>query len=289
MNTEENDRGCLKSGRCRDDHEEESGVPSSALSEYERERYSRQLLYPGFTEVAQRRLARARVFIAGAGGLGSPAALYLAAAGVGFLTICDPDTVSLSNLNRQILHAEERLGKNKAESAAATLRAFSSRCAVTPLAVRIEADNAKDLIRGHDLIIDCLDSFSARMVLAAAAFAERIPYLHAGVSGMGGQAGLFDPPRTACLCCVIGGAVDSGAREPIIGAAAGMLGSIEALEAVRFLSGLGSPLYGKLLVMDAGSYGCHLLDISADPDCPVCASRRRCGEPDSGAGLTRVD
>jgi len=188
------------------------------------------------------------------------------------MTICDPDSVSVSNLNRQILHAENRLGMNKAESAVLTLNGLSSRCAVAAVSERITGENARALIRGHDIVIDCLDSFSARMILASAAFQEGIPYMHGGVSGTSGQAGLFDPPRTACLGCLIAGAADSDRPEPIFGATAGIIGSIEALEAVRFLSGLGSPLYGSLLVIDGSTYECHRLSLEPTPECPVCGT-----------------
>ncbi|HJJ39315.1 MAG TPA: HesA/MoeB/ThiF family protein, partial [Methanocorpusculum sp.] len=212
-------------------------------------RYIRQI--PLIGESGCRKLADATVFIAGAGGLGSPAAYYLAASGAGHIRIADMDTVDTSNLNRQILHPESRLGKSKAESAKETLKAFNSACQIEAFTEKIDDASVDKLIGNSDVILDCLDNFEARYVLNRAALRLNKPLLHAAVSGYTGQLTLIIPKETPCLSCIFPKA-ESVQSPPALGAACGVIGSLQALEAVRYLTGART-LAGKLLLYDGAA------------------------------------
>ncbi|MBN2552495.1 MAG: HesA/MoeB/ThiF family protein [Spirochaetales bacterium] len=244
------------------------------LSPEDRERYRRQMILPSWGEKAQRAIKESCVFIAGAGGLGSPVALYLAAAGVGTLRICDCGAVELSNLNRQILHADDQIGENKAVSALRTLERINPAVRVVPLSERIGSDNIASLLGPARLMVDCLDNFPTRYVLNDYAVRAAVPLVHAGVSGLCGQIAFIQPPQTACLACLVPEAPPTGVF-PILGAAAGVLGCLEALEALKFLSGTGRLLKGRLLFCDGESMEFQEVGFDRDPDCPVCGSAAR--------------
>ena len=230
------------------------------------ERYARQI--PLIGDDGQRSLAGATVFIAGAGGLGSPVSIYLAEAGVGEIRIADLDVVDESNLNRQILHPADRLGMLKAESAAKTLAALNPECRVVPFAEKIDADSVCRMADGADLIIDCMDNFETRYVLNEASQKLNIPLLHGAVTGFSGQITLVIPGETPCLSCIF---PKAGTAEsvPIIGASAGVVGSMQALEAVRFL--VGKPtLAGKLLLYDGASNAVDIFSVKKSRRCGVC-------------------
>ena len=243
----------------------------AALTPEEKQRYHRQMLLPSWGEEAQAKLKSSSVFIAGAGGLGSPVALYLAAAGVGSLRICDPGEVELSNLNRQILHGEDRIGKNKALSAAKTLEAINPGVTVIPLADTITQDNVESLIGKAGLVIDCLDNFQTRYVLNDHAVKRGLPLIHAGVNGFCGQITFIHPPGTACLACLVAEAPPPEIV-PILGAAAGTVGCLEALEALKYLTGTGQLLEGRLLFFDGEAMQVQEVGFDKDPECPVCGS-----------------
>ncbi|OGX41116.1 MAG: adenylyltransferase, partial [Omnitrophica WOR_2 bacterium RIFCSPHIGHO2_02_FULL_68_15] len=218
-----------------------------ALTREEQERYQRQMRLEGWGEAGQQRLKQASVLIVGAGGLGSPAALYLAAAGVGTLRICDSDAVELSNLNRQILHAQDRLGINKAQSAQRTLEALNPQIRVVAIAEHLDETNVERVLGDAELILDCLDNFPTRYLLSDTALHRHIPMIHAAVWGLEGRLTVLAPPATPCLRCLY---PESPPKEtfPVVGAAPGVLGCLQAMEALKWLTGLGTPLTGRLLV-----------------------------------------
>jgi len=239
------------------------------LRQEELDRYKRQILIEGWGVERQEQLKRASVFVAGAGGLGSPVLFYLAAAGLGRITICDDDLVSLSNLNRQIIHPLSALDRSKAESSAEAVLRFNPDVQVVALSSRISKDNAGSLIDGHDVIVDCLDNLETRLHVNRAAVAKRMPLVHAGIFGMGGQVTFIQPPETACLACLF--RTDNvSANAAVVGCTPGILGSIQALETIKFLTGIGDNLKNRLLVMDGKRLDFDIVEIARDPECPVC-------------------
>lgn len=243
-----------------------------ALSADELERYARQMGLPDWGEDGQERLRNACVFIAGAGGLGSSVALYLAAAGVGRITLCDPDTVELSNLNRQILYSTSDIGRKKVGAASERLVSLNPTAAIVPLLERIDTRAAPDLVRGHDIAIDCLDTLEARFVLNRACITLGIPMIYAAVGGFTGQLSFIHPPTTPCLECFI--PHKSPTEKPQVpGCTTGVTGSLEAMEAIKYLTGIGHTLAGRLLIVEGMEPRFDILEIEKDPDCPACGAR----------------
>lgn len=233
------------------------------------ERYQRQIMIQGFGREGQEKLSRASVLIAGVGGLGSPLAMYLAAAGVGRLTIVDLDRVALTNLNRQILHWEDDLGELKTESARAKLVRLNSEIVVDARAVKLTEENAEDLLRGHDLALDALDNHASRKVLNRACQKLGLPLIYGGIDGLAGMISTFQPGRTPCLECLFPGDVPPSAP-PVLGATPGVIACLQATEALKILIGLGEPLYNRLLVYDGLSMTFRSLEIRRSERCPVC-------------------
>jgi molybdopterin/thiamine biosynthesis adenylyltransferase len=244
---------------------------ATSLTPEENERYHRQMILPSWGTEAQEALKRSCVFIAGAGGLGSPVAFYLAAAGVGTLRICDSGEVELSNLNRQILHGDDRIGANKAQSAVKVLQAVNPAPEVIPLTDTITADNVESLIGEAGLMIDCLDNFRTRYILNDHAVKTGLPLVHAGVNGFCGQIAFIHPPHTACLACLVPEAPPAKTF-PILGATAGAVGCLEALEALKYLTGTGQLLKGRLLFFDGETMEVQEVRFDRDPECPVCGN-----------------
>jgi len=247
-----------------------------ALSDRERERYTRQLVLPSWGEEAQLRLKAATVFVAGAGGLGSAVVLYLAAAGVGCIRVCDRDTVELSNLNRQILHAERGMGMRKALSAQKAVTRLNSEVRVVPLVAEMTGQNVGELAAGADILLDCLDNVPSRLVLNGLSVSARLPLVHAGVRGLGGQLSFLRPPATACLACFMQdasvedpAALQSG-PPPILGAVAGAMGCLQALEALKYLTGIGERAENRIVFLDGETMKFEEVEIVKNPDCPVC-------------------
>jgi adenylyltransferase/sulfurtransferase len=234
-------------------------------------RYNRQLILSGWGEETQERLKRATVFIAGAGGLGSPVGLYLAAAGVGTLRICDSGAVELSNLNRQILHGERDLGRWKARSARRKLGSLNRQVRVVPLQDEIGESSLEQLVGEASLLLDCLDNFRTRLLLNAFAVRRSLPLIHAGVTGYCGQITFLHPPNTPCLACLVPEAPPQEVF-PILGATAGLLGCLEAMEALKYLAGQGSLLEGRMLFCDGAAMQFQEVALQKDPRCPVCGS-----------------
>jgi adenylyltransferase/sulfurtransferase len=224
---------------------------------------------PLIGEEGQKKLSEATVVIAGAGGLGSPAAFYLAAAGTGTLVIADSDTVEESNLNRQILHAADSIGMPKVLSAGKTLKACNPDVKVLTRKMRIDDDTAASLIAGADIVVDAVDNFEARYALNRAAVAARIPLMHAAVSGFSGQATLIIPGETPCLSCIFPD-VQKTRAPPVLGTAPGILGTIEAQEVIKYLTGTGETLAGKLLLYDGLKNRMDLFSVKQSPRCRVC-------------------
>ncbi|AXK38620.1 HesA/MoeB/ThiF family protein [Crenobacter cavernae] len=240
-------------------------------------RYSRHILLPEIDIAGQERLLASRALIIGAGGLGSPVALYLASAGVGHLTIVDDDVVELTNLQRQIAHDTASLGHGKAESAAKRMRAMNPDIAVTPVAERLEGARLTELVAAHDLVLDCSDNFATRHAVNKAAVFARVPLVSGAAVRFSGQLAVFDArdPASPCYHCLFpeeGEATDGpcatfGVLSPLVG----VIGSLQAVEAVKLLSGL-KPALGRLTLYDALTGDFRAMKVPRDPGCPVCGA-----------------
>lgn len=240
-----------------------------SLSAAERELYSRQIAVPRWGPAAQHRLKRGVAFVAGAGGLGSAVCYYLTAAGIGCLRVCDREAVGLSNLNRQILYGTEDIGKPKAAAAAERLKRLNPHTRVVALYEVIAARSIERLAADASIVIDCLDNFETRFVLNEYCVARSLPLVHAGVSGFSGQLAFFHPPQTACLRCVFS-ETPPEKKTAVVGAAAGVLGSLEASEALKHLTDRGGTLSDRLLIWDGDRGNVEVVSVSKDPLCPVC-------------------
>lgn len=245
----------------------------NGLSGYERVRFSRQMLIDGWGEAGQRRLKGSRVFIAGAGGLGSPVATYLAVAGVGEIRICDADTVELSNLNRQILHTDRRIGQPKALSAGQSLRELNPTIQVVTLTETMDEGTVALLADRPDVVVDCLDNFETRYVLNAYCLQEGIPLVHGAVGGFMGQVTFIQPPETPCLRCIFPEAPPRGTF-PVVGVTPGVIGCIQAAEVIKYLTGIGSPLKGRLLIFEGEEMAFTTIKVEPAASCPVCGKVR---------------
>ncbi len=234
-------------------------------------RYSRQMQLAGWGEAGQQKLKASSVLIAGAGGLGSPVSLYLAAAGVGELRIVDSDVVELSNLNRQILHGEGRLGRAKAASAVETLNALNPGVQVTPFIEHLDESNIERIAGKADLAIDCLDNYATRYVLNSFCLHRGIPLVHGAIWGFMGQVTFLHPPETPCLRCIVP-EPPAEATFPVLGATAGVTGCLQALEAIKFLAGMGTNLKGTLLYWDGEEMAFNTFQVKRNPTCPDCGA-----------------
>jgi sulfur-carrier protein adenylyltransferase/sulfurtransferase len=257
------------------------GLPlsASALDADATERYARQLRLPQVGEAGQARLAAAKVVVLGAGGLGAPAALYLAAAGVGQLTLIDDDKVERSNLHRQIIHADARVGMAKTESARIALQALNPRIHIETRTERLQPDNVERLLAGHDMLIDGADNFPARYLLAAASLRLKLPMVYGAVERFTGLLSVFDPRRadSPCYRCLFPeppAAADAPncSEAGVLGVLPGIVGLLQATEALKLILGLGEPMVGRLLSFDA--LGMHFREtrLPRDPTCPGCAA-----------------
>ena len=242
-----------------------------ALNEQDRERYHRHMMIAGWGEEGQERVKSARVFVAGAGGLGSPTSIYLAVAGVGRLSICDCDSPELSNLNRQILHNDSRIGMNKAQSAKLTLSELNPSIDVDAIEARIEADNVDELVGEADIIVDCMDNFPTRYLLNECAVRRGIPFVHASVWGLEGRLTFIHSPGTPCLQCIFPVAPP---REvfPVLGAAPGVIGCLQAVETLKYLTGVGQNLKNQLLIWSGMDASFETFPVAKKADCPVCGT-----------------
>jgi len=239
------------------------------LTKDEKKRYDRQIIIRGFGEEGQEKLKRAKVVIAGGGGLGSPSAIYLAAAGVGTIRIVDHDRVELSNLNRQILHWDKDIGRNKVDSAAEKLRQLNKGVKIEAIEETINEANVSRLVAGFDVILDATDNLPTRYSLNKAAIENHIPFIHGAVYGLEGRAMTIIPGKTACLRCVYRGTVPQE-KFPVVGVTPAVIGCIQATEAIKYLVGIGTLLTNRLLVYEGLSMKFTELLVNRDPDCEHC-------------------
>lgn len=250
------------------------------LSPEQRNRYQRHLLLPEVGEKGQLALLDSKVLMLGAGGLGSPAALYLAAAGVGTIGIIDMDVVDASNLQRQILHNTDRIGDRKVDSAKKTLTLINPDVNVVTYDVRLGADNILDIIDGYDLIVDGTDNFPTRYLVNDASLLKRIPVIHGSIFRFEGQATVFNPYEGPCYRCLLpepppAELAPSCSEAGVLGVLPGIVGSIQAVEAIKVLLGVGDTLQGRLLAYDALEQSFRTFKVRRDPACPACG-------PDAG-------
>ena len=269
---------------------------TTELTREELVRYNRQILLPQMGEDGQRTLKESRVLLVGAGGLGSPVALYLAAAGVGTIGLVDFDVVDLSNLHRQILHGSAGVGSSKIDSARDRLHDINPNVEIKAYEARFESGNALEIARGYDLIVDGTDNFATRYLVNDASVLLGIPNVYGSVYRFEGQASVFGAPDGPCYRCLfrepppphlIPSCVEAG----VLGVVPGLVGTIQATEAIKQLLGLGDTLVGKLLTIDVMTMAFRTIEIRRDPECPACGTREItelidydefCGKPRSG-------
>ncbi len=242
------------------------------FSERERERYKRQMLL--FGDEGQERLKKAHIFIAGAGGLGSPVSLYLAVAGVGTLTIVDTDVVDRTNLNRQILHFDRDIGRKKTESAMETLQEINPDITIHAIDIKIDETNAADLVGEVDGIVDALDNYPARYLLNEVTIAEEIPLFHGGIRGFYGQATTIIPGTTPCLKCIFPKPPPQEVF-PVVGVTAGIIGTVQANEVLKYLLGIGEMLTGRLFIWDGVQAHAEEICVERNPACKACGGRAK--------------
>ena len=242
------------------------------FSDDEIERYARHLVLAEVGGPGQQRLKAARVGLIGLGGVGAPAALYLAAAGVGALRLIDDDTVALSNLQRQIAFDCSDLGRPKVEAGAGALTALNPHVRIETVADRLDEQNAARLIEGCDVVIDGTDDFATRFAVNAACVAAGVPLVSGALGRWSGQVGVFaSRPCYRCLVPAVPPDAETCARVGVVGALAGVVGSMAALEAIKLIVGAGAPLTGRLLIYDGLAGTARTVAMAADPSCPVCA------------------
>jgi len=255
-----------------------------SFSPNEIERYARHLVLREIGGPGQQRLKGGRALIIGAGGLGAPAALYLAAAGVGALTIADPDVVALSNLQRQVIFATADLDASKAQTAAQRLRALNPHVEVTAVSRRLDARDAEALLAQHDLVLDGTDNFESRFAINAAAVAAGRPLITGALGRWTGQVARFDGrPCYQCLVPDLPPDAETCAAVGVVGALAGVIGSMMALEAVKTLAGVPEGLLGRLLIFDGLTGASRTVTVAPDPHCPTCGRRPTSSGSDTAA------
>jgi len=250
-------------------------ITPAVLNPEQRTRYNRHVLLPEVGEAGQQKLLESKVLLLGAGGLGSPAAMYLAAAGVGTLGMVDMDVVDASNLQRQILHNVDRIGERKVDSAKKTLTELNPDVDVVTYDVRLGADNVLDIIDGYDVIVDGTDNFPTRYLLNDASLLKRIPVVHGSIFRFEGQVTVFKPYEGPCYRCLLpepppAELAPSCAEAGVLGVLPGIIGSIQGLEAIKVALDLGDPLIGRLLAYDALEESFRTFNVRRDPACPAC-------------------
>jgi adenylyltransferase/sulfurtransferase len=241
------------------------------LTPGERERYDRQIMIGEIGEEGQGKLKMARVVIAGAGGLGSPIAIYLTAAGIGTIRVIDHDQVALSNLNRQVLHWEEDVGRKKVDSARTKLRNLNSTVDIQAISETITEENVSELADGYDAIVDAMDNLPTRYILNRCAVEKKIPFFHGAVNGFEGRVMTVIPGETACLRCMYRGLVPQE-KFPVIGVVPAVIGCIQATEVIKYLAGIGKLLTNRLLLYDGLKATFSEFRLKKNPACDHCGS-----------------
>lgn len=237
------------------------------LTENELKRYERQIRI--FGADGQERLKNAKVFVAGAGGLGSAISIYLAAAGIGMIRIVDHEKIELSNLNRQILHCDEDVGREKAASAEEKLKKINPDVSLEAISETIEENNVLELVDDFDLIVDAMDNFHTRYLLNRTAIVKNIPFFHGAINGLYGQATTIIPGKTACLRCIFPEPPPS-MTFPVVGATCGVIGCIQVTEIVKYIVKMGSSLENRLLLWDGLNAKIDEIEIERNPSCEDC-------------------
>jgi molybdopterin-synthase adenylyltransferase len=248
------------------------------LNNEQLQRYSRNILIKEIGLEGQKKLLQSRVCVIGAGGLGSAALYYLAAAGIGELGIADSDSVDLSNLQRQVIHFSNDLNKIKTDSAKNKINSLNPDVRVNAYNIKVNSENIRQLINHYDFILDCTDNFKTKFLINDACFFENKPYSHAGVLSMAGQIMTIIPKKTACYRCIFNsppesGSVNTSSHAGILGAVAGMFGTIQAIEAVKFITNSGRLLTDTLLTIDAGTFEIRKINIQKNTCCPLCGKK----------------
>lgn len=240
------------------------------LSEPDLERYDRQMLIPGWGREGQKKLKSSRVVVAGAGGLGSPALLYLAAAGVGNLVVVDRERFEFSNLNRQVLGWEADVGRYKVEAASEKLRALNSGVNLEPLVEEISDENVDRIVEGADVVVDALDNWRTRFTLNKGCVESMVPLVHAGIFGLEGQVTTIVPRSGPCLQCIVPEPPREIPKFPVVGATPALFATLQVIETIKLIVGIGEPLVGKLLVFDGWSTTFTVAEVRRRQGCPVC-------------------
>ena len=240
------------------------------LTQSDLTRYGRQILYPKFGQEGQEKLKCSHVVVAGLGGLGTTASVYLACAGMGHITLVDYDRVELSNLNRQVLHWEEDIGEKKPFSAARKLAKLNPSIKITPLFERITEDNVRDIIGGANVVIDGMDNFETRFVLNSACVAERIPFIHGGVYGLFGEVTTIIPGKTPCFSCIFPAIPEKKETFPVFGVTPALIAILQVTEVIKLLAGLGNLLTNKMLYINGERMEFAIANLTKRSECKVC-------------------
>lgn len=252
------------------DAEKRRGRGEMILSNGELERYDRQIQIRDFGLEGQYKLKKAKVTVVGAGGLGCPSSIYLTVAGVGQITIVDGDEVELSNLNRQIGHWSGDVGRSKSVSLTEKLRSLNPYVRVKAVQEPVSRRNARKTVSGSTVVLDCLDDWETRFILNQACVDEGVPLVHAGVHSFFGQITLIMPREGPCLRCILPKTPPEEERVPVLGTTAGILGTLEALEAIKVITNVGVPLIGRMLYFDGDTMRFFEVKVERRGDCPVC-------------------
>jgi len=241
------------------------------FSSAELERYDRQIRIKGLGKSGQSKLKKARVMVVGAGGLGCPASLYLVAAGIGHVAVVDKEAVELSNLNRQVLHWSDDVGRPKGVSMMEKLRQLNPEVTVEALQKVVTTNNVRRLVKGFTVVVDGLDNWRTRFLLNKACVKERIPFVHAGAYSLYGQITTILPGKGPCLQCILPKSPPEEEKFPVLGTTAGTLGLLEALETIKIVTGLGEPLVGRVLHFDGETMSFQEIKVERRRGCPVCS------------------
>jgi adenylyltransferase/sulfurtransferase len=245
--------------------------PQTALSKTEIERYNRQMLLPNWGKTGQKKLKAAQVIVAGAGGLGCPAALYLAAAGVGKLTIIDKEQFELSNLNRQILGWQNDIGRFKAEAVTEKLVALNPEIDIHPFVLEITEENIGELVQDADVVVDAMDNWKTRFIINNECVKRKIPFIHAGIFGLYGQMMTIIPGKSPCLSCLLPTPPKEISKFPVLGVTPAVFASLQVMETIKLIVGFGEPLLRKMLLFDGETMNFTVIRVERNTNCPICA------------------